>query len=548
MTDFLKYFDKLINITPRNEQSEVLSALNDNWDKYRYFIISAPPGVGKTHIALSIADQTKNSYILTSTKPLQEQYIAHSQDVVNLFGRPNYVCTVNNLFTADAAPCHADKKIKRDCIINSTCPYYSQRDKALNAKIFSTNYTYFLFANHCGPLKDQTDPDHERSVLIMDECHEVPGHLVGFSETKLNIDKFVTKYDLGDPDWRITEDAEENGRIIKVLYKVLENECNHLSDLMERQMNGDLDDITSAIVEKVQEIRTRHAELDRMLQRLKVYYKTKDEYEWIIKPIPEENSITLSPLYAAALFEEYLEHTAEKFVFMSATPGDKEVFAKELGIDPNEVCFIEVNTPFPPEKSPIIPLAVGKMGYNDIDNTIPVMTRCVNEMVQNIHPNEKGVIHASNYKIASAIFNAAPPDVKMRLIYRDMYGEDSQRLTNTQMLEMHAKSEAPTILLSPSMTTGIDLDGDLSRFQIITKLPFLSLGDPRTKRKSQIDSKWYRTEMWLTIAQAACRSTRSMEDHSTTYILDSSLEYFLRQDINNLPGWLLLRLLPNMIK
>jgi Rad3-related DNA helicase len=92
------------------------------------------------------------------------------------------------------------------------------------------------------------------------------------------------------------------------------------------------------------------------------------------------------------------------------------------------------------------------------------------------------------------------------------------------------------------MHTGVSLDDDLSRFQIIVKLPFLSLGDRRVKRKSEIDPDWYLNKMWLTVIQAAGRSTRNEKDESVTYILDKSTPYFLNKWRSNLPKDFLSRL------
>ena len=43
----------------------------------------------------------------------------------------------------------------------------------------------------------------------------------------------------------------------------------------------------------------------------------------------------------------------------------------------------------------------------------------------------------------------------------------------TEVIEKFIKSDEPLVLISPSMGEGVDLPGDLCRFQIIYKLPFL---------------------------------------------------------------------------
>jgi len=93
------------------------------------------------------------------------------------------------------------------------------------------------------------------------------------------------------------------------------------------------------------------------------------------------------------------------------------------------------------------------------------------------------------------------------------------------------------VLLSPSMGTGVSLDDELARFQIIIKLPFMSLGDKRVKEKMSISSNWYRNKMWQEIMQMSGRATRSDDDYCITYILDESMEYFYKMDKNKLPKW-----------
>jgi Rad3-related DNA helicase len=92
------------------------------------------------------------------------------------------------------------------------------------------------------------------------------------------------------------------------------------------------------------------------------------------------------------------------------------------------------------------------------------------------------------------------------------------------------------------MTTGVDLKDDLSRFQIVVKMPFSSLGDPRTKKKSEINSDWYTCQMLKNLVQACGRSTRSAEDHSATFILDSSFRYWVTKYEKWLPKQFLQRI------
>ena len=87
-------------------------------------------------------------------------------------------------------------------------------------------------------------------------------------------------------------------------------------------------------------------------------------------------------------------------------------------------------------------------------------------------------------------------------------------------------SKEPTVLLSPSMTEGIDLKGDLSRFQVICKVPYPWLGDPIVKKRMHKFPNWYSLKTAMTIVQAVGRSVRNSEDTAITYILDSDWSRF----------------------
>ena len=67
---------------------------------------------------------------------------------------------------------------------------------------------------------------------------------------------------------------------------------------------------------------------------------------------------------------------------------------------------------------------------------------------------------------------------------------------------------------------GLDLKGDLGKWQIIIKLPYPSLGGKRIKKLFEEDPGWYRMRMLISLVQACGRCTRSSEDESVTYILD----------------------------
>ena len=60
----------------RSIQTEILNKLTETWDKKKFFLIQAPTGVGKSPIAIAIANANEKKCIIsTPLKILQDQYV-----------------------------------------------------------------------------------------------------------------------------------------------------------------------------------------------------------------------------------------------------------------------------------------------------------------------------------------------------------------------------------------------------------------------------------------------------------------------------------------
>ena len=104
-----------------------------------------------------------------------------------------------------------------------------------------------------------------------------------------------------------------------------------------------------------------------------------------------------------------------------------------------------------------------------------------------------------------------------------------------EILEKHLKSKEPTVIVSPSMTEGVDLKGDLSRFQILCKVPYPYLGDKLVQKKMKKWTWWYPLQTSKTIIQSLGLSVRSSTDHAISYILDSDWNRFYGQNREMFP-------------
>jgi Rad3-related DNA helicase len=217
---------------------------------------------------------------------------------------------------------------------------------------------------------------------------------------------------------------------------------------------------------------------------------------------------------------------ADQVILMSATISNPKVYAKSLGIDAKDYGFLEVDSVFSPKKSPIMASSAYKLNYYNIDKDLPKVLELALAVCDK-HKKDKGLIHTHSFKITQALQKVVRGD--SRFLFREA------GRTNEDILFEHKNTSGPTILVSPSMDTGISLDDDLGRFQIILKAPYLPLGSKRIKRILDEFPEHYSMKMLDTLIQMAGRCTRSVEDYSETYILDGVATNAVLKEKRNLP-------------
>jgi len=165
-----------------------------------------------------------------------------------------------------------------------------------------------------------------------------------------------------------------------------------------------------------------------------------------------------------------------------------------------------------------------------MDQMLPNLVRDAIELCKT-HSNEKGLIHTHTNKITEEFKKQLKND--KRFLFR----EDG--ITNEDIIKEHFESKEPTILISPSLDTGISLDDEYGRFQIITKAPYLPLNSNRIKKMFKENPEHYTSKMIDKIIQMCGRCTRSKDDFSITYILDGTAVNTIQRYSKTLPKYFL---------
>ena len=148
------------------------------------------------------------------------------------------------------------------------------------------------------------------------------------------------------------------------------------------------------------------------------------------------------------------------------------------------------------------------------------------------HAAERGLILTSSEKRCIDIRNNLSEKNRRRI--RICHSRNENGMTQDEMLQEHSLDE-DGVLLSSSLWEGVDLKDDLSRFQIIAKVPYPNLSEKRTKIKMQKFPLWYKSQTLTKLLQGFGRSIRSEDDWAVTYVLDSAASDLLMQSKQRIP-------------
>ena len=498
----------------RTGQREALDAARDAFaDGRRVVVVEAPTGSGKSAIAVTLAREARSAYLLTGQKVLQDQYQRDFDDLALLKGRANYPCEVAPTHAA-AAPCLAGRSFP-EC---AACAYFRAKDRALAAPRAVLNYAYFLHElNYAGGFG-------RRELLVLDEAHNAEALLMGFVQAQLS-DAQLARAGL---DLRLPGFPEP-----EALFEFAEDVRPRLL-ARAREVDAEIADGALPIDLELDALRVRQW-LDGAARRLRWLSDTRDDgVPWVVEHRLDAHGagVTFKPVAVAPFAHELLFDHADRALLLSATVLDAATFLRGLGVAPEEAAVVQVASTFPPDRRPLLLRPVARLTRHYLDRDLPRLTHEVTEILRD-HDGEKGVVHTHSYRIAAAVLRALPPDLRARVVtHFDAAGRDAA-------LEAHLTRPEPTVLLSPSMTEGLDLVGDLARWQVICKLPYPYLGDPQVAARRAEDPGWYEWRTCLTLVQAYGRAVRSEDDHAVTYLLDADAPAFLQRQSGRLPAWFL---------
>lgn len=532
-------FDSL-NFKPRGNQIDIVnSVLVEFFDNNKQnVVLCAGTGVGKSIIGAVISDcvdklldtEDLPSMIMMGTNALARQY-SESFDSLGKYkyfqikGASNYSCAYmdaqpgTGIYTGEDCvnkKLHPDESAKY-C---KGCEFKEAKGLVNTTDNLITNYAYFL----TGMLSAQHLK--KRKLHIFDEAHVFNDAYTSFTEITLS-SELLSKYikELNDTNDNCVPEAAalimlkgkvENKEIgegnymecIKIVSGIYKSAARKIASMSEKLKS--LDVVKSTRYEKqAKKFESLAFKIDTFIE--KRYDHVMDD------TVP--NTVAIKTIFVSDSITSLL---AKKNLFMSATITDT-MSSEILGLDEESTAFIMTPPVFPPENKPLFFIGKQPLNFNSLkDPELINWLKDTTKKIVEFHGDQKGLVIAPSFFLGSQVVKS----LKCRVF------EHQQGRNLSQLIKDFKEYKGSAVLVSPSIFEGLDFKNDESRFQIIVKSPFASLGDKRIKYIADKYPSVYQEMTLLKILQGIGRSVRTPEDFAATYCLDPSTKKLYDSPLN----------------
>ena len=494
----------------RPGQKEAIAQILDLHKKgHKIIELSAPTASGKSldlYILGKMLTENQDGAFAVYTTPLialvnQLKQTDAFHEMPTLKGKKNYPCPFlsrydEELYLADDCPFDTwETAIKASSEYDhrdirettcATCVYQREKEAFMKARFGATTFDRYMI--------DQNIRDRA-SILLIDESSGLEKSLVKRVEMKLH-----PSIDLN------------NLRESLVVYL---HQKSEQTKSLERDIGNKLDSRPSNPGKK---------ELKAWLKDLKELSKQQKECENEIRkaskaiahidygtPYIIDKDRCFRILEGTKEFEDLCEDL-DLVVLASGTP---TTFLLTQDYE-----TVSIQHPIPLDRRLIYEYPVGFMNYDKRSETVLKMAPVIEKLHNKYHRHT--IVHCGAYGIARLIYDHLSSSVQKETILQDRNDREGSKL--------RWMDKPNSLFLSVEFVEGLDLKGPEYPMNIIAKVPFEPIKDEFVVARNDHDNKKrYNVYAAVEVMQAAGRTTRTKEDYSETYILDSSWQSFHRR-------------------
>lgn len=470
------------------------------------------------------------------------------------------------------------EKYGYDCAYS--CQYVKARKKAIRAKVCIMTYQLFLFIMN----NPQFNTDQKgqpifsiHDVLFCDECHNIPEIVqLQYSPTivEQNFENLEILYNQSPNlslfnmnDLTGNDDPENDGTQLYKTYETWNDLHKELKGFwktwtcVDSRKDEDAEaankyleilELFTPICEQIKadiitkkQLKEHLSKEDIKLFKMVSWYENymchwhdyctaigETGNEYLLKDINIANDDKHISVAFKCTKEDFITwffflSRAQYKIMVSATVGTKLAYDERMGFKYEkkdqwehenaivDESFMEViPSTFDFEKSPIYFLNKFKMSWRERDISFRHLKTVIYSICKTKFKDQKGMIQTGSYEFAKRLYDEAPYEIKQRML---SYNGSREKVT---ISKIHQMSD-DTILVGPTLNTGVDLPGDDCRFIIILKVPYPSLADKLVNERNKLYPLWYNSHTSNEIIQGVGRGVRYNGDWCVTYILDA---------------------------
>ena len=537
----LEQFSKISKV-PREKQLSIINSILEQFidKKKTNVILSASTGAGKSIIGGIVSNclnrihensyKSNISYILMQNNTLVNQYydtFSNVNNYLNIKGANNYQCKFLN---SNAEDCTIKKLVKNNTQNTNyipqkckNCQYRMLQSKFFKTGNIITNYNYFFTTSKFPTIFKNT------LINVYDQAHLLNDIICNYNKILIDI-KSYQKIN------NIIQKLQLSNQL-KVISNNLKNDISNLNQENYAQYLQKFYNLINSITSIIQDredvfISNNDYEsyilFHKYFNYLNYNYITKisDLFQYQYEHIVDVQNLKLEvePIFIKDMFKHF--NKSKYCLFMSATI-TKQFALETIGLKEQETGFILTDSFFDKENKQVIFINHNSYNYNNLnDNKIlNEINSIINQLILQ-HLNQNGIILVPSFKLQQSITN----NLKKCKSHKIFIHEQGNKLHES--LENFKLYNKPAILISPTLFQGISLMGQVSQFQIFTKVPYASLSSKRIKYILQNHNDIYKQMALYKIIQGMGRSTRQQNDKSITYCLDKNLYYLFNSNKN----------------
>lgn len=467
--------------------------------KTMHTVINAPTGSGKSTIAAALMRlDPGRTVMLTASKQLERQYLGTFPWLTNIHGMANYECLLpkddllqirkrSTVRMCDDGPCR--RGVSCD-LKNDGCLYFDAYRNALGSDHVLTNYAYWLAIRRFGKGLGMT------TRLVLDEAHALPEELM--SAYRIEIPLALVRAQRTLPrTWR---------------------EWTHFALSVAASLNVEAGPGGSE---------DGRAKKQRLVDSLKMLSAIDETWAWDVL----DTKVVFEPTIPKLLMPMLAgPSTARHIVYLSATITPSTL--RLLDIPTADTTFRTMKSRFPVARRPTYLVECTRVDHKmSIEQRTWWLSRIDKIIAKRL--DRKGIIHTVSYQRAFDIVKASA--------YRGLMLAPTRASELATALERFRTAPAPMILLSPSISTGVDFPYKSAEYQIIAKMPFPDTRSTIVKARIEA-TEGYRDHLTAqALVQATGRVMRAEDDQGETFILDDHARWFIpkAREQGLLPEWFL---------